>query len=90
MNLLQIVPELPLAPIASLGVGGVLALLMFWFYRHDRKSSEDRLKSSEDRFAELAKEFRQIVQENTAASVRLADVIDRMLEARPGAWAERR
>lgn len=84
IDLLQVQPELPLSPLASLGVGGALALLMFWFYRHDRTTSEERFKSyceqMDRRYYELAKDFRQIVQENTAASVRLADVIDRMLE----------
>lgn len=72
MHLLQLIPEIPLGSWASLGVGGVLAIVMFGFYRHDRKSSEDRYNA-------IAKDFKQIVQENTAASVRLAEVIDRIL-----------
>lgn len=67
--------SLPITPIASLGVGGALALIMFWFYRLDRKASEER-------FTEISKDFRAIVQENTAAMVRLGEVIDRVISER--------
>mgnify|MGYP001562818035 FL=1 len=56
--------------LASLGVGGVLAGVIFHFYRQDRKTSEDR-------YAALAQDFRTIVQDNTAAMVKLCQMIDR-------------
>jgi hypothetical protein len=78
--------ETGLPPLASLGVGGALALILFWFYRHDRKASEDRWfeyrNTTDKRYDELSRDFKLIVQENTAASVRLAEVIDHVLEAR--------
>ena len=60
-------PEL--APFAGLGIGGGLAAFMFYFYRQDRKHSEDR-------FAELGAEFRGIVEANTAALTSLKDALN--------------
>lgn len=53
---------------ATLGVGGVLAGVMFMFYRVDRKESEKRL-------AALGKEFKEIVQRNTEALTRLTSFL---------------
>ena len=64
---------------ASLGVGGVLAGMMFFFYRQDRVSSEAHYRqdraSSEARLMEMGEEFRSIVTANTTAMVELANVM---------------
>jgi len=54
---------------ASLGVGGVLAGVMFFFYRQDRITSEARLTKMLD-------EFRSIVTANTTAMVELSGAIN--------------
>jgi hypothetical protein len=62
-----------------LGVGGVLAGVVYKFYRDDRKSSEDRYallaKESQERYAALAENYRQIVEANTKAITELAGSI---------------
>jgi hypothetical protein len=62
----------PAAPwFASLGVGGVLAGGMFLYYRSDRKESARQARrdaeQADRRYAELAQNFRTLVQENTRA-----------------------
>ena len=52
----------------GLEVGGVLAGTVFYFYRMDRRTSEDR-------YAKLGDDFRQIVQENTAAITALRETL---------------
>lgn len=54
----------------ALGGGGMgLAGLMFYFYRQDRKASEDSL-------TKIASEFREIVEGNTRAITALKTVIE--------------
>ena len=53
---------------ASLGVGGVLGGVMFFFYRQDRTASEARL-------AKMGEDFREIITANTTAMVKLAEAI---------------
>ena len=53
----------------SLGVGGILAGVMFFFYRQDRKSTEDMLKRAMDEQATALKE-------NTTVMTRLTDIIE--------------
>jgi hypothetical protein len=68
--LVEVAPTVPdLTPFTGLGVGGVLAGIMFYFYRQDRRHSEDR-------FEELGKDFRAIVEANTAAMVSLRDSLN--------------
>ena len=55
---------------ASLGVGGVLAGMMFFFYRQDRKASEERHER-------LTLDHRSMIQENTQAMTRLCETIER-------------
>jgi len=73
-------------PYASLGVGGILAAVMFWAYRNDRQSSERKFAEYRDamdrRYDELARDFKTIVQENTEASAKLAAVIERVLDSK--------
>ena len=54
--------------LAQFGLGGVLAGLMFYFYRRDRQDSEKR-------YERLAVGFRQIVEDNTAALTSLKDYL---------------
>ena len=53
---------------ASLGVGGILAGVMFFFYRQDRTASEARL-------AKIGDDFLEIVTGNTTAMVELTEAI---------------
>ncbi|MBM4043014.1 MAG: hypothetical protein FJ290_31380 [Planctomycetes bacterium] len=61
---LQTVPP-EVAPVSAVGLAG----LLFYFYRTDRKHSEER-------YAELAKDFRELIQHNTAALVGLKDSLN--------------
>lgn len=63
----------------NLGVGGAIAVLVLILWRMDRRTwssvyEEDR-KHSEERYVALAQEFRIIVRDNTAAMIRLAELI---------------
>lgn len=55
--------------LSSLGVGGALAALIFWYYREDRKRSEDRI-------SELGRDFKQTVEGNTAVMTKLTVLIE--------------
>jgi hypothetical protein len=55
--------------LTGLGIGGVLASVMFYFYRQDRKSSEESIKT-------FAGEFRQVVENNTAAMTKLTTLVE--------------
>lgn len=52
------------------GIAGVLALVMFHFYRKDATSSRDMWKGQSDMLL-------QVVKENTAAITKLAERLDR-------------
>jgi len=56
--------------LAGLGVGGAIALIVLSFYRQDRKSSEEALQS-------LGKEFREVVENNTAAMTKLITLVEK-------------
>lgn len=60
---------------ASLGVGGVLAGGMFLAYQSAEKKRAVERKEQEKRYADLALNFRQIVQENTKAIIELKEVM---------------
>jgi hypothetical protein len=55
--------------LATLGVGGVLAGLMFMFYRKDVKQYTELWKLATD-------QLMQIVKENTASNTRLISLIE--------------
>ena len=55
--------------LAQFGVGGVLAGVMFWFYRQDRERSERQ-------FTELGLNFRTIVEKNTEAIAGLKSALE--------------
>ena len=52
---------------ASLGVGCVLAILIFLMYRIDRKSDEKRAAASERRYIALIEADQETRKDNTAA-----------------------
>jgi hypothetical protein len=49
---------------SALGIGGVLAGVMFYFYRIDRQASEQRLGA-------IISDFRSIIEANTKAMTAL-------------------
>lgn len=62
---------------ATLGVGGILAGGMFLFYREDRKRSEaERTEIAKD-LRDLAKAFREVVEDNSRAISTLTALVDR-------------
>ena len=64
-----------LKTIPGLGVGGALAVVVFYFYRQDRIDSIDRYARLFERLTEVTNNFRLVIQENTAAMQRNTDVI---------------
>ena len=64
--------------LSALGVGGILAALMFVFYRQDflreRESARDERERQERREDRLL----QVIERNAAAAERLAVTIDRL------------
>jgi hypothetical protein len=52
----------------SLGVGGLLAGVMFYFYRQDRKDSEAR-------YAKIAEDFKQTIIESTRVTASVAEAL---------------
>jgi hypothetical protein len=63
-----------------LGVGGGIAALVLGLWRVDRKDSQERYaalaKESNERAAEIAADFRTIVQDNTRAITQLAEKLE--------------
>lgn len=49
---------------APLGIGGVLAAVMFYFYRQDRQATEARILG-------ITESFREIIEGNTKAMTEL-------------------
>ncbi len=60
-----------IASVLSLGVGGVLGLIMFFCYRTDRKASESRLTG-------LLEKDQESRQENTKVLSQLVTLIERL------------
>ena len=54
---------------ATLGVGGVLAAFMFFFYRKDVKQYTEQWKAATE-------QFMTIVKENTASNAKLISMIE--------------
>ena len=57
---------------STLGLGGLLAVLIWLSSRQDREKSENRI-------AELSKDYRMMIQEHTTAISKLTSVIERAL-----------
>jgi len=51
----------------AMGPGGILAAIVFHFYRQDRQASSCRAKLVQDQFVTYAQDFKNIVQDNTKA-----------------------
>ncbi len=66
-----ITPDQWLNSLPSLGVGGMLAGIMFFFYRTDRQASEQRL-------SKITENFLQVIQDNTKAMTSVVDVINKL------------
>lgn len=58
--------------VASTGLAG----LVLYFWRQDRRDRAEEKKAEAVRFEGVAKDFRTIVQDNTAAMTRLGDLIE--------------
>jgi len=56
---------------ASLGIGAVFGLIIFWIYRIDRKNSEERL-------SKLLKDEQKTREENTKVLSELVTLITRL------------
>ena len=56
---------------ASLGIGAVFGLIIFWIYRIDRKNSEERL-------SKLLKDEQKTREENTKVLSELVTLIPRL------------
>lgn len=54
----------------SLGIGGLLAGFMFYFYRKDSQRCEDR-------WAKQSEDWMRVVQDNTAAITKLAERLEK-------------
>lgn len=83
LTLLQTASDL--GPLATLGVGGLIAAGVIAAWRQERKESQERYatlaKESQDRYAALAEDFRLIVQDNTKAITALAERLAERSEA---------
>ena len=64
--------------LSALGVGGVLALLMFVFYRHDFLREREGARDERERQERREDRLLQVIERNAAASERLAVTIDRL------------
>jgi len=56
----------------------ILALIIFYFYRQDRKDSIEAYRGLTERFDALGGDFKELVKENTKATVELASAINKL------------
>lgn len=63
---------------ATLGVGGALAGLMFFFYRKDMQRHADDIRGYTDQWRDVATLLMGVVRENTASNTKLITVIELM------------
>lgn len=72
---------IPFEAICSLGVGGVLAIIIFLMYRRDRKSSEEQLRQDrifmEDRMNVIINRDQETREANTKATTELTTWLQR-------------
>lgn len=73
MNETSIITHVLSDVLPTAGLGGVLALVMFHFYRTDANRNMDRFDEIMRRQEAAALQWLRIVQENTEALVRLAE-----------------
>ena len=64
------------------GIAGVLAFVIFLMYRHDKQSSEDRLREDrkfmEDRLSGVLNDYHITLAENTKALAELTTLLIRL------------
>lgn len=72
LNLHSVESELAKA-LLQLGPGGIIAALMFFWYRADRQRAEEALKT-------VAADFRQTVEANTCAMTKLTVLVEQIAE----------
>lgn len=74
--------DIPIEAVCSLGVGGVLAIIVFMMYRRDRKSSEIQLRQDrifmEDRMNKIIDRDQATREANTHALTELTTVLHRL------------
>ena len=64
--------------LSALGVGGILASLIFVFYRQDFLRERDGARVERDRQDKREDRLLQVIERNAAASERLAVTIDKL------------
>lgn len=62
--------------LASLGVGGVIAGMMFHFYRRDVATYTQQWKGQSDALMTVVRDNMGIVRENTAALTKMATLLE--------------
>ena len=74
--------NIPVEAICSLGVGGALAIVIFFMYRRDRKASESQLREDrkfmEDRLTDIIKGDQESREALTRATTELATLLVRI------------
>ena len=74
--------DVPIESICSLGVGGVLAIIIFLMYRRDRKASEKQIRDDrifmEDRYCDMIKEDQATRESHTKVLTELVTLLKRM------------
>lgn len=61
--------------IPTVGISGILALVIFHFYRKDTKEHMTRYEELMHRFELLANDFKTVIQDNTRAIVTISERI---------------
>lgn len=64
--------------LSALGVGGILASLIFVFYRQDFLRERDGARNDRERQEKREDRLLQVIERNAAASERLAVTIDKL------------
>ena len=64
--------------LSALGVGGILASLIFVFYRQDFLRERDGARNERERQEKREDRLLQVIERNAAASERLAVTIDKL------------
>jgi len=57
-------------------VTGGLAAWIFYFYRQDRKDAREKMRALLDRYDKHLDDFREIVENNTAAITKLTTLVE--------------
>jgi hypothetical protein len=60
----------------GLGVGGGIALMIFWFYRIDRRHSEDQSTATSNAAMKMEERALDVLTANAVASQKMAGALD--------------